>query len=108
MKTDLRLRHSLKARTASQIYNRIRGLGPWPGAFTTFRGRLCHVWGRPPAPQHSEPPGALLLSGDEVYVACGEGTRLRLEAAQLAGRKRGSARDFANGARLQPGEQYGS
>src|SRR5712692_388673 len=32
--------------TAVQIYNRIRGLEPWPGAFTSFRGRLCHVWGR--------------------------------------------------------------
>ena len=35
------------ARTAGEIYNRIRGLAPWPGAFSLFRGRLCHIWGRP-------------------------------------------------------------
>ena len=32
---------------AQEIYNRIRGLAPWPGAYTSFRGRLCHVWGKP-------------------------------------------------------------
>ena len=98
------------ALTAQQIYNRVRGLEPWPGAFTTFRGQLCHVWGRPLAPPASgspEGPGTLLPSGGELYVACGEGTRLRLDAVQLEGRKRVAARDFANGARLKPGEQFG-
>jgi methionyl-tRNA formyltransferase len=96
--------------SAQRIYNRIRGLEPWPGAFTTFRGQLCHVWGRPggPAAVGSEAPGALILSGDELEVACGEGTRLRLEAVQLEGRKRVSAREFSNGARLQPDERFGS
>ncbi len=107
-KEDGRIRWSLPA---PQIHNRIRGLEPWPGAFTTFRGHLCHVWGRPTAavaPGGTAAPGTLLLSGAELYVACGEGTRLRVEAVQLEGRKRVSARDFANGARLTPGEQFHS
>src|ERR1700687_2863490 len=33
--------------SAEQIYARIRGFAPWPGAFTTFRGPLCHLCGRP-------------------------------------------------------------
>ena len=33
--------------TAQQIYNRIRGLDPWPGTYTTFRGQVMQFWGRP-------------------------------------------------------------
>jgi methionyl-tRNA formyltransferase len=29
---------------ALAIHNRVRGLQPWPGAYTTFRGRTLHVW----------------------------------------------------------------
>ena len=107
-KEDGRINWSL---TAQQIYNRIRGLEPWPGAFTTFRERMCHVWGRPAAAEaiadRGEAPGALIAAGGELYVVCGEGTCLRLEALQMEGRKRISARDFANGVRLQPREQFG-
>jgi len=107
-KEDGRINWSL---SAGQIYNRIRGLEPWPGAFTAFRGQLCHVWGRPAmppgqTPSEQRPPGTLLSAGDELFVACGEGTHLRLNAVQLEGRKRVSARDFSNGARLQPGERF--
>jgi methionyl-tRNA formyltransferase len=98
---------------AVEIYNRIRGLDPWPGAFTSFRGKLCHVWGRP-APASSGPVrektalGTLLRHGDELYVACGEETALRLEALRLEGRKRVPAAEFARGARLKPGERFGA
>src|SRR6266581_6314385 len=34
-------------RPAIEIYNRMRGFAPWPGAYTTFRGQTCHVWGEP-------------------------------------------------------------
>ena len=95
--------------TAAHIYNRIRGLEPWPGAFTTFRGRLCHVWGRPAAAvARAEVPGTLFASSGELQVACGEGTRLRLDAVQLEGRKRVAAADFAHGARLVSGEELGA
>jgi methionyl-tRNA formyltransferase len=99
--------------TPSEIYNRIRGLAPWPGAFTIFRGRLCHVWGRPSAPRARstagiEPePGSMILSDAAIEVVCGKGARLHLEAVQIEGRKRIRAREFANGARLQSGERFG-
>ena len=49
-KEDGRIDWSLPAQ---KIYNRMRGFDPWPGAFTTFRGKTCHVWGRPaPATGH--------------------------------------------------------
>jgi methionyl-tRNA formyltransferase len=97
--------------SAWHIYNRIRALQPWPGVFTTFRGQLCHMWGRP-APARpggqTTTPGTLEVVGDELLVACGGGSTLRLEAVQLEGRKRVTAREFLNGARLAPGDRFGS
>jgi methionyl-tRNA formyltransferase len=96
-------------RNATEIYNRIRGLAPWPGAYTKFRGQLCHLWGRPEAPpaeEHHE-PGLLVMSADRVCVTCGGFSRLRLEEVQLEGRKRITAREFVNGAHLAAGERFG-
>jgi len=97
-------------RPAGETYNRIRGMAPWPGAFTIFRGQLCHVWGRPSVPANvgaSHTPGTILTSGTELLVACGAGSHLRLDAAQMEGRKRITAREFANGARIASGERFG-
>jgi methionyl-tRNA formyltransferase len=94
---------------AQQIYNRIRGLDPWPGAFTSFRGQLCHIWGRPrEGAASSDPPGTIIsASGSELSVTCGGGSSLRIEAVQLEGRKRVTAPEFVNGARLASGERFG-
>ena len=98
------------ARTAPQIYNRLRGFSPWPGAFTTFRGQTCHVWGRPEqsgVPAENVTPGEIVFAGKEMIVACGQHTCLHVEFVQLEGRKRISALEFANGARVTPGERFG-
>jgi methionyl-tRNA formyltransferase len=96
-------------RTAQQIYNRVRGFTPWPGAYTTFRGQTCHLWARPErgaAADGRVALGEIIPSTKEVYIVCGEGTCLRLESVQLEGRKRISAREFANGARFTPAERF--
>jgi methionyl-tRNA formyltransferase len=106
-KEDGRIDWSLNA---AQIYNRMRGFQPWPGAFTTFRGKTCHVWGKPAtgAPATGL-PGVLSMNHDgEVWAATGHGTSLRVLAVQMEGRKRVAAREFANGARLVPGDQFGN
>jgi methionyl-tRNA formyltransferase len=95
--------------TAQQIYNRMRGFAPWPGAYTTFRGQTCHLWGRPArgaAAEGRAAAGEIVPSTKDVYVVCGEGTCLRLESVQLEGRKRISAREFANGARFAAAECF--
>jgi methionyl-tRNA formyltransferase len=102
------------ARPAAEIYNRIRGLAPWPGAFSTFRGRLCHVWGVPSGlgtmdGAVAKPDAGTVIVGEgTIEVICGNGTRLRLEAVQMEGRKRISAREFVNGARPASGERFGA
>ncbi|MGB6820931.1 MAG: methionyl-tRNA formyltransferase [Candidatus Acidiferrales bacterium] len=92
---------------APKIYNRVRGLQPWPGTFTTFRGKTCHIWGKPAQEIVDGAPATILTRGHDVLVACGEQTSLHLEFAQLEGRKRVTAQEFANGARLAPSDRFG-
>ena len=94
---------------AAQIYNRIRGLEPWPGMHTTFRGQSLQFWGRPaPHAMAAAAPGKIRAAHGEVLVACGGETWLQLSEVRLEGRKRIAARDFANGARLLPDEKLGA
>jgi methionyl-tRNA formyltransferase len=97
--------------TARQIYNRIRGFAPWPGAYTSFRGKTVHVWGRPADNLQraaQSVPGQLIAESGAVRVACGENTFLELEEARMEGRKRVNAREFAMGARLAAGDRFGT
>jgi methionyl-tRNA formyltransferase len=95
--------------TAPQIYNRIRGLDPWPGTHTTFRGQAMQFWGRPHSSKEvAGEPGTIRTTHGEILAACGDSTWLRLTDVKLEGRKRIAARDFANGARLQPNEKLGA
>jgi methionyl-tRNA formyltransferase len=98
---------------AAQLYNRIRGFDPWPGSYTHFRGEICRVWGRPAKPatqaallQQAAAPGSLFMETDELLVACGRSTWLLVETVQLPGKKRITAKEFANGARLRTGESF--
>jgi methionyl-tRNA formyltransferase len=104
------------SRTAHEAYNRIRGLAPWPGAYTSFRGRLCHLWGKPAEASDFPPdstavrsvfPGTIEVNSGTLLATCGHGTALAVESLQMEGRKRVSAAEFLNGARLAPGERFG-
>ena len=89
------------------IHNQVRGLQPWPGAFTTFRGAPLHIWKSrvvaADAPQGA--PGSLMSLKPPV-VRCGTGM-LELVEVQMEGRKRIPAADFANGQRLTENEILG-
>ena len=95
------------SRDAQAIHNQVRGLQPWPGASTSFRGQTLHIWRSRPwtgaAP--TAPPGTLAGVKPPV-VACGSGG-LELVEVQLEGRKRMAAADFANGQRLTENESLG-
>jgi methionyl-tRNA formyltransferase len=93
-------------RSAEEIYNRLRGFQPWPGAFTTFRGKSLHVWSAKPV-QHALAEKTLAVETDRLLVGCGGGTALELLEVQLEGKKRMAARDFVHGYHLQGGEILG-
>lgn len=96
------------SRPAQAIHNLVRGLQPWPGAQTTFRGLPLHVWKTRvlsgTGASACQPGGFLSLK--PPVVLCGDGA-LELVEVQLEGRKRISGADFANGQRLTDNESLG-
>ncbi|MGD0413680.1 MAG: methionyl-tRNA formyltransferase, partial [Verrucomicrobiota bacterium] len=95
-------------RSAQEIYCRMRGFAPWPGAYTEFRGQSCHVRGKPVSKgKAGGAPGTLVVSGESLQVICGQGSLLELTSVKLEGRKQVTAGEFARGARLQAGERLG-
>src|ERR1700731_2040307 len=97
-------------RPAQEIYNRMRGFDPWPGAYSSFRGQTCHLWAEPfSLPTFTgSPPGTIVREDTQVLIACGHATLLRLLSVKLEGRKQISAVEFANGARLTERERFGN
>lgn len=93
-------------RTAAEIGNRARGFQPWPGAFTTFRGKNLHVWAARMA-TGSAPEGEIRLEDDRLLLGCGQGTKIEFLEVQLEGKKRMSARDFIHGYHPRTGEKLG-
>jgi methionyl-tRNA formyltransferase len=104
-KEDGRIDWTLRAK---EIYNRIRGFAPWPGAFTTFRGKTCQLWGEPVQRERApEAPGTIVVEDGELRVACGDATVLRIRTVKQEGRSEVTALEFANGARLVDKERFG-
>jgi methionyl-tRNA formyltransferase len=107
------------SRPAAEIYNRMRGFTPWPGAYTEFRGQTCHIQGKPASndgntdlkgdsrgTQKDLEPGTLLVAADELNVVCGAGSVFCVSSVKLEGRKQVPAAEFLRGARLQSGERF--
>jgi methionyl-tRNA formyltransferase len=95
-------------RPAQEIYNRMRGFAPWPGAYTSFRGQTCHIWAQPFSLRTltGSAPGTIFREDTQILIACGHATLLRLISVKVEGRKQISAVEFANGARLTERERF--
>ena len=89
---------------AKKVYDFIRGLSPYPGAWTTLvspegKETVLQVYAASKTEDITkEPVGALLTAKNRLMVATGDGL-LNLEEVQLAGKKRMKAADFLNGFR---------
>ena len=89
--------------SAQAIHNQVRGLDPWPGAYTTLEGEVLKIADTRPELNDGGAPGTVLSAGPEgVRIACGEGV-LRVGTLQLPGKKRLSAADFLRGKTLPTG-----
>lgn len=94
-------------RPAGEIVNRLRGLQPWPGAFTRFRGKdLKIIAARPGSTKASLAAGELLVEGEKLLAGAGGGA-LELVQVQLEGKKIMTAQEFINGYRPKPNERLG-
>jgi len=92
--------------SAQEILNRLRGFQPWPGAYTSFRGKNLHIWGAQPV-QRALAENELVAEGGQLIVGCGSGTALELLELQVEGKKRMPALDFIHGYRPRTGEELG-
>ena len=104
------------SRTAQQIFNRMRGFQPWPGAFTTFRGKNLNIWQANVPPyvyesksnqQHPLQPGEILIENDQLMIACAENSLLVPLEVQPEGKKRMPIHDFIHGYHPRNGEMLG-
>jgi methionyl-tRNA formyltransferase len=97
------------ARNAQTICNRHRGFQPWPGAFTTFRGKQLTLHTISVAVDASKlAAGDLAVTGERLIAGCGEGTAIVIDELQLEGKRRMKAREFINGYQPKAQEKLGS
>jgi methionyl-tRNA formyltransferase len=106
------------AMPAHQIHNRVRAFNPWPGTVTRFRDRTCKILkttiavSAPPAAGASAGTsghaGAIRVTKNSLSVVCGDGALLEVISIQPENRKSVSGVDFANGARIQADEKFGT
>ena len=104
------------ARSAEDLFNRLRGFQPWPGAFTIFKGKALQVHHAQPL-QHAVmlTSAQIAVEGTRLFVGCGKNEAkakdtnavLELLVVQLEGKRRMTTREFINGYRPKSGDHLG-
>lgn len=94
------------SRPADELARLVRGLDPWPGAHTLFRGKNLKLFGGKKGPGLGEPGRVLSLDQGLLHVAAGQGS-LAVAELQLAGKKRLGAAEFWRGQRLSQETRFG-
>ncbi len=96
-------------KTAPEIHNLVRGVDPWPGAYTYLNGEVLKVWKSACFDMESacRPGSVVKASGkDGLSVACGQG-KLEILELQLPGGKRMSAKAYLAGRKIEIGTVLG-
>lgn len=95
---------------AVEIHNHIRGLSPFPGAFTLLSGKRLKILRSSPLeraqPSH-HPAGAIVRSDRILTIQCGH-HEIEVLELQLEGKKRMTSSEFLRGVSISPGTQLGS
>src|SRR3984957_5653714 len=100
------------SRSARELFNRLRGFQPWPGAFTIFKEKTLQVHRAQPAEIGARlTPGQIAVEGARLFAGCGKiaglETALELIEIQFEGKRRMTAAEFINGYRPQSGDHLG-
>jgi methionyl-tRNA formyltransferase len=97
------------ARSAQSIYNRWRGFQPWPGAWTTVRGKKLtfHQLRLGHSAQGGE-SGVFRVEGDRLFFTAGDGASLEATELQTEGKRRMPTADLLRGHGLVDGDRLGS
>ena len=89
------------SQSAQTVHNKIRGMNPWPVAFTEYKGKKLKVFESNLSPQTGKP--GEIISTSPAVIACGEGA-VELVSVQMEGKKQMPAADFFRGQRAVKGE----
>jgi len=98
---------------AETIFNLVRGLNPWPSAFTSLNGKMLKIWKAEVVKELDGVDGADAAPGEVVAVykdsfAVKTGCDyLKVEELQLEGKKRMLVKDFLLGYKLEKGTKLG-
>jgi methionyl-tRNA formyltransferase len=91
-------------KSAVEIFNLIRGMQPWPAAYTHLGAKMLKIYeARASGEKSGELPGTVVKSNGDLAVATGEGT-LYLKDVQLEGKKRMTIDAFLRGHKIKTGE----
>ncbi len=96
-------------RPASELHNQIRGLRPWPNAYTFLNGSRLVIYEARVSDSAAgdAAPGTCVAAGRVIRIACGAGSALELLQLQPAGRRVMAARDFVAGHGGLSGQRFG-
>ena len=97
------------SKSAKEVFNLVRGMNPWPCAYTYFCGKIIKIWAVEICHnvRSNGLPGEVLIcdAKNGIIVACGEGA-VKISELQLEGAKRMSAKDFLLGRSFAVGERF--
>ena len=97
-------------RPARELHNHVRGMRPWPTAFTFLKGKRIVVHQARPSDAANVAetlPGTVVAAGRAITVACGDGSALDLLQLQPEGRRAMPAHEFAAGHGHLTGQIFG-
>ena len=89
------------SKTGQEIYNHVRGLNPWPVAYTTLNGEVLKVWATKKVDAKTEAaPGTIIkIESDGFVVATGNDTAIKIVELQPAGKKKMDGEQFIRGSK---------
>ena len=93
-------------REAEEIHNLVRGLSPWPSAYTYLEGKRLKIWESEIKKEEGKPGEILKAEKEQLLIGCGKGSLL-IKRLQLEGKKKMAAGEFLRGHPLKIGTALG-
>lgn len=86
------------SKSAKDIHNLVRGVNPWPSAYTTYNGNTMKVWETNVLDNVSDKtPGTIIsVDKDGIKVSTGKGI-INIKEIQMAGKKRVKVQEYIKG-----------
>ena len=98
-------------KSAQAIDQQVRGMRPWPIAYTIYEGARLKIWSVEPIEEKTDKqPGTIILRDKkQLWIACGQQTVLAIKELQPAGKSKQAIQAFLNGSgqKIKAGQKVG-